>query len=220
MPDLAWPTAATAKTDFNISATQAQLDTAREECLRAVGLSLSTPVPPSASFREGVSMQALANQQATQADAGDWTGSEDNGVRLYPLSKKIRAKLIVPAPIVPGSAFEPAVAAWPTGEQVHLSRVGDVVTATVTNLGATLPTAFIPFPADYFRPAGKGQTTQLSALDTYVLIVRDRYYALDGIGLSPSGPGPFADMTVTWLGDPADGNVSTRDAGLVRSLIG
>lgn len=98
MPDLTWPTAQSAKTDYNVTVTQAQLDTAREECLRAVGLPLDTDLPPSASFREGVALQALANQQSTQADQTDWTGSETNGVRLYPMSKAIRAKLIVPDP--------------------------------------------------------------------------------------------------------------------------
>lgn len=98
MPPLTWPTAATAKTDFNIVATDEQLNTAREECLHAVGLALDTAAPPSASFREGVCMQALANQQSTQADMTDYTGSESQGVRLYPMSKQIRAKLIIPDP--------------------------------------------------------------------------------------------------------------------------
>jgi len=98
MPDLTWPNSDAARTDYNIVATNAQLATAREECLRAVGLSLLTAVPPSASFREGVAMQALANQQSTQADQTDWTAGEQNGVRLYPMSKQIRAKLIVPDP--------------------------------------------------------------------------------------------------------------------------
>lgn len=96
MADLTWPNGAAARTDYNIVATDAQLATAREECLRAVGLSLDTLAPPSASFREGVCMQALANQQSTQADTTDWAGGETNGVRLYPMDKKIRSKLIVP----------------------------------------------------------------------------------------------------------------------------
>lgn len=95
---LQWPTTATAKSDFNIAATEAQLVTARQECLRAVGLALDTAEPPSESFREGVAMQALANQHSTQADMTDYAGGETNGVRLYPMSKQIRAKLIIPDP--------------------------------------------------------------------------------------------------------------------------
>lgn len=95
---LTWPTSADALTDYNVTATDAQLETAREECLRAVGLSLTTATPPSISFREGVALQALANRQSTQAAEGDEYGSQTQGVRLYPMSRAIRSKLIIPAP--------------------------------------------------------------------------------------------------------------------------
>lgn len=99
MPDLAaWATAADARADYNITVTDPQLATAREECLRVVGLSLTTAAPPSASFREAVCMQALANQHSVQADPTDWTGGETNGVSLKPLGWQIRQKLIVPDP--------------------------------------------------------------------------------------------------------------------------
>lgn len=95
---LTWANPEQARTDYKVTATQAQLDTAREECLRAVGLALNTPTPPSVSFREGVVLQALANQYVTQGDAQDETGMINQGVRLYPLGKAIRSKLIVPSP--------------------------------------------------------------------------------------------------------------------------
>lgn len=93
-----WKNAATVKADYNITVTDAQLKTAREECLRAKGLALSTASPPTAAFEEGVAMQALANRQATQASNDDEMGSQAGGVRLYPFCRAITSKLIIAAP--------------------------------------------------------------------------------------------------------------------------
>lgn len=95
---MAWKPAATVKTDYNITVTDAQLATARVECLRAKGLALDTATPPSPPFEEGVAMQALANRQATQVNNDDEMGSQSNGVRLYPFCKAIMSKLIIPSP--------------------------------------------------------------------------------------------------------------------------
>lgn len=93
-----WKTAAQVKTDYVITVTDAQLQTAREECLRFKGIAITTPEPPSASFQEGVALQALANRQATQADSTDEFGAQASGVRLYSFSKTIVSKLIIPSP--------------------------------------------------------------------------------------------------------------------------
>jgi hypothetical protein len=93
-----WKTAATVKTDYVITVSDAQLLTARQECLRAKGLALSTAEPPSEAFQEGVAMQALANRQATQANVDDEAGSQSYGVRLYPFCRAIMSKLIIPSP--------------------------------------------------------------------------------------------------------------------------
>jgi len=93
-----WKTAAEVKTAYNIAVTDAQLKTARAECLRVKGLSLDTAEPPSDAFQEGVAMQALANRQATQVNVDDEMGAQAGGVRLYPFSRVILAKLIIPSP--------------------------------------------------------------------------------------------------------------------------
>lgn len=95
MAELAWASAAEAKTDYNVTVSQAQLSTALEELLRAKGLALTTPAPPSQSFREAVCLQAWANKLATQAGVDDEFG---NGIRLFPFDKKIMSKCIIPDP--------------------------------------------------------------------------------------------------------------------------
>lgn len=95
---LTWPDAAAAFTDYGVTVTDAQLETARQECLRELGLALDTATPPTVAFREGVALQALANRHATQADSTDYTGAEFAGVRLYPMCKLIRNKLITSSP--------------------------------------------------------------------------------------------------------------------------
>ncbi|MCC2034121.1 hypothetical protein [Microbacterium allomyrinae] len=95
MPDLAWLTPDTAKSQLNITVTQLGLDVAREECLSKRGLAITTTPPPSTSFAVGVVYQALANKQAASANSNDEMGGE-NSVRLYPFDRKIMAMLIVP----------------------------------------------------------------------------------------------------------------------------
>lgn len=211
MSDLTWPSAQDAKTDYNVTVTGAQLATAREECLRAVGLPLTAPVPPSASFREAVALQALANQQSTQADQTDWTGSETNGVRLYPMSKAIRSKLIVPD-LDPGT-FADAVLTWPSGAKVELSRLGNIVTARVTP-DSDAAADLTAFPADYFKPADVGTITNY-VHPNYVAIVQ-----ATGIFMSPVDAGPFLPGTIQWVASGAATGKGSRDRGLVRSLIG
>lgn len=103
----AWYTAATAKADLNVTVTTKGLAAAQEQCLRVRGLALDTASAPSESFAQGVVYQALANAQAAQADQGDEWGSATNGVRLYPMDKKIVALLIIPATSedAPGTDF-------------------------------------------------------------------------------------------------------------------
>lgn len=95
---MAWKNAATVKTNYGITVTDAQLATARTECLRTKSLNLDTTTPPSDAFEEGVAMQALANRLATQANVDDESGSQQYGVRLYPFCKAILSKLIIPSP--------------------------------------------------------------------------------------------------------------------------
>lgn len=94
----AWYTPETAKTALNLAVTPAGLAAAQEQCLRIRSLSLTTPEPPSESFAQGVVYQALANAQASQVDTTDEIGMASNGVRLYPLDRKIMALLIIPSP--------------------------------------------------------------------------------------------------------------------------
>ncbi|KZE91182.1 hypothetical protein [Microbacterium sp. TNHR37B] len=96
----AWHTPESAKSSFNVTVTAAGLASAREQCLRVKGLSLTLDAPPSASFAQGVVFQALANKQATQAGVvNDEYGSEAQSVALRPLDGKIMALLIVPSPV-------------------------------------------------------------------------------------------------------------------------
>lgn len=92
MPD--WYTPDTARTALNVTVTVAGLAAAQEQCLRIRGLALNTAQAPTASFAQGVVFQALANAQASQADPSDEIGMASNGVRLYPLDRKVMALLI------------------------------------------------------------------------------------------------------------------------------
>jgi hypothetical protein len=96
MADPTWYTATNAKSDLGIAVSAKQLAMAQEECLRFRGLALTTAVPPTESFAQGVVYQALANKQSSQAAPNDETGNETNSVRVYPMDKKIQAMLIIP----------------------------------------------------------------------------------------------------------------------------
>ncbi len=93
-----WKVAAQVKADYAITVTDAQLLTARGECLRVKGLALDTEEPPHPSWDEGVAMQALANRQATQADPADEFGAQAGGVQLRPFGAAVMSKLIIPKP--------------------------------------------------------------------------------------------------------------------------
>ena len=95
----AWYTASNAKTELNLVVTAKGLAAAQEQCLRAKGLALNTAAAPSELFAQGVVYQALANKQAAAAAPNDEIGAASNGVRLYPLEKRIMAMLIIPAPV-------------------------------------------------------------------------------------------------------------------------
>lgn len=92
-----WYTPPNAKSDLGITVSAKQLAAAQEQCLRFKGLALTTAVPPSESFAQGVVYQALANKQASQVTAADDLGGETNGVRVFPMDKKITGMLIIPS---------------------------------------------------------------------------------------------------------------------------
>lgn len=221
---MAWKNAATVKTDYNITVTEAQLKTARQECLRTKGLALTTDTPPSDAFEEGVAMQALANRQSTQAGVSDEMGSQSEGVRLYPFCRAIIAKLIIPSPA--GVTVDPVTLTWPDGSSVALSRIDDVVTARATpgNPGA-LPAGTQPLPAE-FIPSGFAYQLSFASLPTggagrYLLNLIESGAAATVQFLPTGDPAPFEPFTTQWLVDPLEGaDGPTRDNGFVRSLVG
>lgn len=91
-----WYSQTTAKSQLNLTVSDKGLAAAQEQCLRIRSLSLTTAEAPSESFAQGVVYQALANAQAASADSTDEVGMSTNGVRLYPLDRKIQAMLIIP----------------------------------------------------------------------------------------------------------------------------
>lgn len=221
---MAWKTAATVKADYNITVTDAQLKTARQECLRVKGLVLTTDTPPSDAFEEGVAMQALANRQATQANTADEMGAQSEGVRLYPFCRAIMSKLIIPSPA--GVVVDPVTLTWPDGSTVALSRTDDVVTARVTPGDPfALPVGTQPLPAD-FTPAGFAFQLSFASLPTagpgrYLLNLIEDGAAATVQFLSTGNPAPYEPFTTQWLVNPVEGaDGPTRDNGFVRSLVG
>lgn len=221
---MAWKNADAVKTDYNITVTNAQLQTARQECLRVKGLALTTDTPPSSAFEEGVAMQALANRQSTQASVTDEMGSQSEGVRLYPFCRAIMAKLIIPSPA--GVVVEPVTLTWPDGSTVALSRTDDVVTARATPANSNaLPAGTQPLPAE-FTPAGFAYQLSFASLPAasagrYLLNLIEAGAGATVQFLPTGDAAPFAPFTAQWLVDPlagADG--PTRDNGFVRSLVG
>jgi hypothetical protein len=221
-----WYTAATAKSELNLTVTTAGLDVAREQCLRVKGLALTTLEAPSKSFAQGVVFQALANAQSAKADERDEFGSVTNGVRLYPMDRKILAMLIIPSPA--GVIVDPVTVTWPDGSTVALSRENDIVTAVVSpGDPEDLPGGTQPLPTE-FTPTGFVHQLAFASTDAagpvpgkYLLtIIEDAGAAT--VQLMPSGgPGPYQPFAARWLADPlvgADG--PTRDNGLVGSLVG
>jgi|GEM_PF-4838360 len=207
-----WYTPDDAQSELGIRVSQRQLDAAREQCLRIKGLALTLPTPPSESFAQGVVYQALANKQASQAAPGDEMGGEINGVRVYPLDRKILAMLIIPAP-TPG-AVDPVTVEWPDGSAMAFTRDGDVVTATATRVGAAGATTPTAIPAG-FAPVG-GYIGVSGATGAF-------FYSRSASS-SNAGKcwvsGVAGSAVVTYLGEPLPTPADARDTGYVGSLIG
>lgn len=107
-------------------------------------------------------------------------------------------------------AFAPAIITWPTGEQIALSREGDIVTALITPNPAnqSLPLAQLPFPADHFKPTGIGQFLPLPAA-SYALVVLDDFLGSTAVGFAAIDTAPYPPGVVRWLAEP----IETGDMG-------
>jgi len=213
-----WHTAETARTDLGITVSDRQLAAAREQCLRIKGLSLSTPIPPSESFAQGVVYQALANKQASQASAGGELGGETSRVNVTPLDGKIMSMLIIPAPS--GGSIDPITLTWPNGATGTLSRIGDTVSLAVT-VPRAAPPATLPFPTGFVpannvmiqipASAGGGGGVILDPTDSIGL----------GVGITAIGSADEAFTVATkYLADPVEGTGDGYDLGFVGTLVG
>lgn len=103
----------------------------------------------------------------------------------------------------PPSGFVDGTVTWPNGQSVTFHREGDIVTASVSPASTIVNTA-LPFPAEYFYPAGSQLIYLSHPTEAWLVIVSaSPLNGAPGVQFLPLGETPpFEPYSSSYLADP------------------